>query len=438
MATTGFRWGDGHGATHTRAKRQRPRRPAGPGLTPQQRADNANPLYDPTAQLGGGALRQAAHDLVSTEFDPQQHALERAAGQAQTQGTQLAGNASDYYRQLAADEATGVARRQAIGTELQKRIDATGATAQQQTKAMGDQVQALAGADARFTGTSASPRAAEELAAAGSRATAAQQDASLSGAAEGANYDQLGSLAATATGMQGGETQKRLLQQLAAQMAGYRGQETDLASKRGAAESSAVTKLRQQGFENLVTSEGLGIKRADLQAQTAQDLAANRLAQNRISQADRASQRTNATTRRGQNMTAAQRAADRASREGIAKAKLRYGGRKANEPADARKTKNGIGNAQADISQMLRDGQISPGLRGQIKQVAPGLLGQPMNIDTARKVIVALGAPGIVAQAGAELAKYGGLRTGTASQLRRLGIRLPKGWLGAFAGPLAP
>ena len=111
---------------------------------------------------------------------------------------------------------------------------------------------------------------------------------------------------------------------------------------------------------------------------------------------------------------------------------------KKDEPADVRKMKAGITNASTDIADMIRTGEIPPGMRAAIKDVAPQLLKRPMNVDTARRVVIALGGQGIVAQAAAELAKYQGIRPGTAAALRRLGMQVPNGWLGSFSGPPSP
>jgi hypothetical protein len=218
------------------------------------------------------------------------------------------------------------------------------------------------------------------------------------------------------------------------------GRLSDVASRRAALEASVGPKrtenllnLRQTGFENAATAVGLDIDRAELQAQMKQDKTDAQLARARLRSTNRQNRARNrltakqiATTRagqkltaqvqregqdvamRGQNMSAAQREADRKSRERIAKAR-RKGSKLEN--ADARKVKLGITNAYADLA--------------QIKPKDPA------------KFLRRRGAPGIVIRAAVERQK-GGLKLSTVAELKRLGIRVPRSWIGNYKGPPTP
>jgi hypothetical protein len=75
-------------------------------LTPAQQAQrkrnqlvasqDKNPLYDPTTQLAGHSLIQAAQDLADTAIKPKVDAYNRQITSATTQGTALASRAGDY------------------------------------------------------------------------------------------------------------------------------------------------------------------------------------------------------------------------------------------------------------------------------------------------------------------------------------------------------
>lgn len=408
----------------------------------RRQAKRPSPILNPAQQLSGRPLAESADALVALEYGPQKTELARQAAENQNQGTALSGRASDYYRELAGQEASRLTAQQAIAATLDKNLTAIGGDAQTGIAAAGDQAAKLQAADTAVRGAGndggAGARVAEELAAARATATAQTQTARTAGATQGANYQgyQVGTAGAVAAA--GGETQRRILNQIAQQAAGIRAKQGELATSEGAAKRKAILDLRQQSFENSVTSEGLGIKRADIEAQMNSDAADQALAQQRIRQSDRQNRRNNQTTRRGQNMTAAQRAADRKARRIAARQKAAQ--KKATtEPTDVRKMKTGITNAAADISTLTASG-LSAQQKAQLKDAgATDLIRNGrLDINTARKVIVALGGPAIVAAAAAELSKYGGIRPGTAAQLRRLGMKVPKGWLGTFAGPIAP
>ena len=383
-----------------------------------------DPLYQPGVPLAGARLRRAASKLTSLEFGEARDALGREMSQATTQGRELANRTSDYYSQLAQEEAGMVARQQAIGTELQNTLSKTGAEAQTALSTVEQEAAQRAAQDAALRGQGLSgggqERVAAEIAAARGLAAQGTQTAQQTSALTTANWANLSNVANTARGMAGGETLTRYQNQLANTQNDIRGRRASLDRQAAAKRVGNLLELRQQGFENTLAARGLDVDLAEIQADMQQSQAANKLARARIKSAERQNKQRLAvqkrgqdisswTQRRGQNVTAKQRAADRASRERIAKARSR--GSKV-EPADARKIRMGVSNALADLSSA-----------------------KPKN---PTRWLRRRDAPGIVAQAAAERYKYGGIRPSTAAELRRMGVRVPKGWLKVFAGPPTP
>jgi hypothetical protein len=114
---------------------------------------------------------------------------------------------------------------------------------------------------------------------------------------------------------------------------------------------------------------------------------------------------------RGQNITAAEGAANRASAQKIARMKKAG---KALEPEDARKVKQSISNALVNITSGSMTTTDSKGHRKVYTDPTQYLR------DT--------GAPGIVIRAATERSR-GGLNYDTARELRQLGVRVPRNWL---------
>jgi hypothetical protein len=108
-------------ATFAAPKPARGKRSSKPKLTRAQRtirAENANPLYNPSVQLGGHALISSARQLADLELASQVGALDRQLKSTTTQGTALAQRGGDYYRQLVEHEMKGLATQQALSSML--------------------------------------------------------------------------------------------------------------------------------------------------------------------------------------------------------------------------------------------------------------------------------------------------------------------------------
>lgn len=428
-----------------------PRRPR-TAAQRRRRAANRNPLYNPAVQLGGNQLRKAAKQITRAEFAPQRAALSREAANVRTQGSALQGRASDYYLQLAQQEQGNLDKIAGFNQALQSSVGASGEAAR---NAITEQLDASAARQEQATNVAGVkiplPQLAAEGQAAQNRSALYQQDAQSAGAASAGAFGGLAQVGREARALQGGETQRQLATMIGNQMADVRGRRADLEAQVGPKRVQNLLGLRQQGYENLVTQAGLDIKTADLQSGIAQSRAERELARRKIRQTERnnrrrarldaqriaATRRGQDVTARGQDVNARQRALDRASRETIAQQRIRYGARAGGGlSTETKKGRTGITNAQTDIEQMLRSRTVPAELRAALK--GTGLNKRSMNIDTARRVVVALGAPPLVAQAAAELAKYRAVRPSTRARLRQAGIAVPREWLGPVRVPNRP
>jgi hypothetical protein len=255
-----------------------------------RRRFDKDPFYNPTVQLSGWRLRNAAHRLADFQFGPQRSELGRESASVTRQGGALLGHASDYYHQLAAEEAQGVARQAALSGQTNAQLAQLGAQAQGQvTAAQGQQASAVA-ADAaqRGQGLQGTNTAADELAAARASAAQSAQGFRSAGVLQGANYQGLAAATRSAGMLKGGEVQGELANRIATAQGDIRSKQQDLEAQYGSAVAKNVTDLRQQGFENIATQEGLGLKGQQLQADIAQNQADEALARGRLSETSRA------------------------------------------------------------------------------------------------------------------------------------------------------
>jgi hypothetical protein len=375
-------------------------------------------LYDPGAQLSGARLRRAANQLTALEVNPQRRALRNEMTQATAQGTELANRTKDYYSQIAQSESDNVARQQALGADLQGRLKGIGDQSQAALSQIGTEADQRASADTAVRGGGlgggGSERVAAEVAAQRGLALQGAQSASSQGELSTANWSNLANIAAQARGMQGGESLGRVQNALSAQQGDIRNKQIDLEGKVAQTRMKNILDLRQQGYENIVTAEGLGIDRAKIAASVQSDKRAAALARQRIKSSERQNRQRVAATKRGQDVSSQTHALDRASREriqaanrqsreAIANAKKKGNGKL--EPADARKLKGGIANALADLDSV-----------------------KPKNPE---KWLRKQGAPGVVIRAAKEIrdGQRPWLQPSTVQQLRSLGMTIPQRWL---------
>ena len=230
-----------------------------------------DPLYDPRKQLAGRDLRKAATGLAELETAPERQALEREQLMQTTQGNALASRAAGYYKQLAQQEQgrvqniANIGQRYEQGTanqanDLQARL---AAIQSQSVQAMGNDVVSRGGG---LQGDAAAGVIQESAAQKGVAANQ-QAQAAYQASAQNANYGGLANLAAQSRGMAGGELQRQLALQQANQRNVTQSKLTDVASRQGGLRTKYLTDLRQQGYENIVTQAGLGIKQSELQLQ---------------------------------------------------------------------------------------------------------------------------------------------------------------------------
>lgn len=418
----------------------------------RERAQDRNPLYDPTEQLAGSDLAGAARDLVNLEFAPQEAALRRELGNVTTQGTALAQRAADYSGQIAANDAGLVAQQAAIGNTLNTQLGANATNAQKAIQQMLDQTRTAAAEDARVRGNvggdlATAPAATEAQAAAGRVAVQGQasQDAA---AASTAAYQQLADLAGRARAQAGVEVQQQLLNRLANAQGDVRARQADLGAQRGEATTKATLDLRQQAFENLITQAGLNIKRDELRAQTAEGQA--KLEEQR--KARRARTRSAAAERRLRrelDRNAAARKSNEVNKLGYTnaewlnmssserrKAIIDFQRDTTSATARAREDARGAGPSErkpmtqqardkrSRIESMVSDTRTDRKLIRHVNERGPRLV----------QILVKRGADPLEAQAAAELARYHYLRPDTIASLRRAGVRIPRNWRRASQG----
>jgi hypothetical protein len=283
----------------------------------QVKADDANPLYDPSSQLQGHDLAVAAARSVDAGLTPKLGAIDQQIGSTRTQDTALAQRAAAYYRQLATESAGLTGRQQAAAGAANQAVTANNAQADQALADSSTAEQRRQADDAALRGGGLGG----DTATVARTISEAQQQRAILGpaqaatvAAQGEGWTGLSNAMAQASQMRGGEVQGELANAAGNTAGRLSQQRADLAGTRGDLVSEAVDKLRQQGFENAITQQGLGIKQADIAATLrGQDVSASTAAANRRqTAADRAAGR--GVTTRGQDLshqdrTSAQRTA---------------------------------------------------------------------------------------------------------------------------------
>lgn len=409
-----------------------------PGRRKKPAQPYSGPLYDPTVQLSGKGLAGASRDLVNLEFRPQENALGRELANTTTQGNALVQRAGDYRQQLAENDKTLVPQVAAIGQLLGSSLGTNQSNALAAISGGLDDSHSRTAADqaVRLGVGSSIATAGADTKAQEARGIVAQQGQQSADAAAGqtAAFQQLANLAAQSREVGGREQQQELLTRLANQQADVRARQADLAGQRGAAQSKALTDLRQQAFENLVTQEGLNIKREDIAADT--QLGQQKLREDRRqAQADRRLKRRIArasrVATRDANAAKTTAKANEVNKYGITNAQWlkMTPGQRLNSIRDytdaTTRAKAGNGKMspaaikdRGTIDSMLTDAQTDPKLKKLVGVPGPEL---------TRRFIKRGGDP-LLAQAAAEIAKHGVLTYQTRQALQRRGIRVPRSW----------
>lgn len=261
----GFNWHDGHGAVHTRAQRVRgPRAPKKKSsLSPALRQ-----ALDPTAPLSGKGLLGAANALTDLAVKPQIAALDRQRAQTVAAGQSVTGSANSYLQQLAARQAALAAQaKDAVGRSNGVQ-DAIAKGSQDAQAAMAAAGQGRVDEDAAVRGdiaTTANDDLAKAFAQRASSAEAHRQADQTAENLKGAAGEGAAIGAAQASNLRGGEMMQSLADRYAQQVGDIQANKRQITDGRGDALLKNLLDLRQQGFDNGVTLEGLGIKRQDLQ-----------------------------------------------------------------------------------------------------------------------------------------------------------------------------
>lgn len=399
-------------------------------LTPKQRqqrkqnqrvaADNANPLYDPSAILGGHALYSAASHITDAVLKPKEAALAAQIGMTTTQGTALADRSRGYYQTIAAGEGAALAKQKALDDARKTALRNIGTTTQANIDKSREQEQSLI--SNRDPASQGSSRVLDELAASKASAATRQGAAEAESAAHATNQqDFLGNFYKT-QGARGAEVGGEMLNRLANQIAPLNQQKADLASGRGDELAKNLLTLRQSGFENAATMEGLGIKRTDLQAQIADDKRQATIARQKITSAAS----TNAANRRSREQIAAdnraidkQRIAETHRHNVVAETKPAKGEK---EPATATTIKRQVTNLGSEIKEAVRVNKVSGGTPVQRRRAAAALI-------RARAKRAKSSVPDDVLSAAIDLALDGHVSKRNRAILRESHVQIPKEWL---------
>jgi hypothetical protein len=327
--------------------------------TRAKKADDTNPLYDPSKQLAGHDLAVAAQRIVDAQLKPKLAASDYAASQAKRQGEALAARVGGYYAQRAPEDTAAADRAKALAAMTNQSVAAVQGAARQDLQQASATEGARQAADASLRGgglggdTSTVP---QTIARAQSQQDMLQPAQAALVASQGQGWAGLSNAMAQSRQMRGGEVQGELatgqqtaLAKLAAERAATEGTRGDLTTEQ-------VNKLRQGSFENLVTMKGLNIKQSDLSLQEKKikaDTAAKAAARSvsRRNTRDRL-----ASTERGQTLSHQDRVASRqaaADQKAAADAKKRQAETSKTRVA-AKKAWGGVESALAQINSGAR------------------------------------------------------------------------------------
>lgn len=388
--------------------------------TPPPPAADRNPLYDPTQTLSGQQLKTAVNEVVAGQFRPVEKALARQATSATRQNSALASRVAGYSDTLDKRADVTTARQQAIAEQLNNALAAIG----QQAQGTADTVQAEEGLrrDAevalRAAPAGSPDPVAEEIAAMRARAAAGTKATGTLGAVTGANYAGLSNANREALLLRGQEQQGQIANSLANDLAEIRAKQAELGQAKGAERTKQLLGLRQSGFENLITTQGLGLKTAELQADIENQRKQLALARARRRD-DKAADAFNQADRSADNAREDAKLADTQARDdyqrehGLGPYKPASEKSPAQESADARKLKTGVENAAADFKQLLGSKDKN---------------GNSRSVDRVQEILRRRGAPPIVILAAADIAQFGFVRPQHLKSLRIAGVNIPKSW----------
>jgi hypothetical protein len=232
-----------------------------------QRADNSA-LYTPGAILGGRALRNAATKLTDLTINPQVQAFDQQAASTKANGLALQGRTQSYYQQIAAQAQQGLARSQAINQAAAGQIAKAGEEAQSRITGVGATNEAELASDAqtRGPGLQAGQRAQEELAAMRANSAGATQNAAITSAITGQSQLNLQNNLIPITNLRGAEQYAQTGTRTQTALNDIGAKRAQVKASRGGTYLDQLLKLRQQGFENQVVTQGILGDQAKIQA----------------------------------------------------------------------------------------------------------------------------------------------------------------------------
>lgn len=395
------------------AKKTTTRKP--PRLSAAQRAADRSPLYDPAQTLAGHRLSDAADSVVNAQFGPKLAAVGREARSAETQGAALTKRAHDYFGQLADIGGAQVAGQTAIRDQLRTGLANVATTSGKASDASKQDVMSRLAADVANRGTGlgggGDQAVLDELAAQRARGADTAGAFQSAGELQGGRAVALQEQIAGATQQHGGEVQGQLLNRVANNLADIRAKRSDLEAQRGDERIKQILGMRQTGFENLVTSRGLGIKQSQLAADIANQQTQAELAAQRAAESQRhnvAGERNQRSSTRMQGQSLAERQRHNSVLEHLANLRVDLQAAKQNgkgpggkESQSAVKVKRGIQNTLS----ILEDGSHSE-----------------------RYLTRKVGVPPDVMQAAKDLKNMGYLQYDTVRALETLGVQVPQRW----------
>lgn len=235
-----------------------------------------NTLYNPATILAGQPLADTVKSLVTLQTKPQLDGLDHQADQARADNQMVADRAAAYYKQIAADDQATAGRTQQASQDAlahQQTIDSGEATALQGIK---DNAANGIAEDARVRGGLANvgtdqlmARLAQNQADLAQRSHADQTALNSNGNTE--THWSAGRPGVTQ--LAGGQVQRGLANALFANLGDIATKRQSVVDTEGPAAVDLTQKLRQQGFDNLITQNGLQLKNDQLQADVKKSLA---------------------------------------------------------------------------------------------------------------------------------------------------------------------
>jgi hypothetical protein len=383
-----------------------------PRLTAAQRHArqiNRNPLYQPGAPLAGTTLERAANQLTDLQFKPKVAALDQQSATEKRQGTALIDKSAGYYKSIALDEASRLARQQALSGELDTRLKSIDTD----TQASLDRAHATrqpAGVGGPGLSGGGDDQVTAELAAQRARAASTASAYRTGGAAESGNWEGLANSMAGARAFHGQEATRDLTTRLANRMAAIGQEKKVLLASRGDQATKNLLGLRKSSFEDIATIKGLGLKQSAIDSAAAQSAAKLQSAQSIAAAHDATTlQAANIKAAKGQKLTPAEK---RARRRDAAQRKNqrgpytpKSGNKPKGEPQASKNTKLSIDNARSSIRRYRSQGLTGP----QITKKA-----------TRAKI------PGVILNAARDLEYLGYISAPNLAALRRAGVKINK------------